>query len=153
MIKITEAVSDIVVVRSVHVQLVYLVMDILPNLDILGRGSAALILVGGDIDPERLECGETVPGHQGLRAFPLYQLDALVVVTGAELAPVPSVVEVILPAARVRAHTHVADEAVLEPGPEPRHQGAEEGQQEAGQGQCLRHHLCLIGVWNTEIKF
>ena len=93
MIKITEAVSDIVVVRSVDVQLVNLVVDILTNLDILGGGSTSFVLVSRNIDPERLQCGQTISGHQSLCSFPLNQLDTLVIVTGTQFTPVPPRIE------------------------------------------------------------
>lgn len=56
MIKITEAVGDIVVMLSVHVQFIDPVVDILTNLDILGGGSTSFILVSRNIDPEGLQC-------------------------------------------------------------------------------------------------
>ena len=51
-VKITEAVGDIVVMLSVHVQFIDPVVDILTNLDILGGGSTSFILVSRNIDPE-----------------------------------------------------------------------------------------------------
>jgi len=55
-VKITEAVGDIVVMLSVHVQFIDPVVDILTNLDILGGGSTSFILVSRNIDPEGLQC-------------------------------------------------------------------------------------------------
>ena len=118
MIEVTETECRVVVMCPVDVQLLDIVVDVLAELHVLGGGSAALILVCRDINPEGLQSGEAVPCHQSLGPLPLYQLDALVVVPGTELAPVPPVVEVVLPAARVCPHTDVTDEAVLQTGPE-----------------------------------
>ena len=52
MVKITEAVGDIVVMLSVHVQFIDPVVDILTNLDILGGGTTSFVLVRRNIDPE-----------------------------------------------------------------------------------------------------
>jgi len=54
-VKITEAVGDIVVMLSVHVQFIDPVVDILTNLDILEGGSTSFILVSRNIDPEGLQ--------------------------------------------------------------------------------------------------
>ena len=123
MVEIAEAECCVVVVLPVDVELVHLVVDVLAQLDILGSRSAALVLVSRDVDPEGLQGGEAVPGDQGLRPLPLYQLDALVVVSGTEFAPVPPVVEVVLPTARVSPHADVADEAVLQASAETLDQG------------------------------
>ena len=117
-VEIAEAECCVVVVLPVDVQLVHLVVDVLTQLHILSSRSAAFILVSRDVDPECLQGGEAVSGDQSLGPLPLYELDTLVVVPGTQLAPVPPVVEVVLPTARVCAHTHVADEAVLQASPE-----------------------------------
>ena len=118
MVEITETKCCVVVVSPVDVELFDIVVHVLAELHILGSRSAAFILVCRDINPEGLQSGETVPCDQSLGPLPLYQLDALVVVSGTELAPVPPVVEVILPTARVCPNTDITDKAVLQTSPE-----------------------------------
>ena len=117
-IEVTEAVGDIVIVIPVHIQLSHLVVNILTNLHILAGRSATLVLVSWNINPERLQVGETVPGDQCLGSLPLYQLDTLVIVSWTQLAPVPAVVKIILTTARVSSNTLVADQTILQTSPE-----------------------------------
>ena len=145
-VEITEAEGDVVVVCPVHVQLVDLVVDVLPDLDILGRGPAALVLVRRHVDAEALEGGEAVPGDERLGALPLDQLDALVVVARTQLAPVPPVVEVVLPTARMCSHTDVTDQAVLQASAETLGQGntTEEKQESLHDDLESIHIITLI---------
>ena len=122
-VEIAEAECCVVVVLPVDVELVHLVVDVLAQLDILSSRPAAFILVSRDVDPECLQGGEAVSGDQSLGPLPLYQFDTLVVVSGAELAPVPPVVEIVLPTARVCPHTDVTDQAVLQASAETLDQG------------------------------
>merc|ERR1719510_1810002 len=91
-VEIAETECCVVVVLPVDVELVHFVVYVLAQLDVLSSRPAALVLVSRDVDPECLQGREAVPGDQSLGPLPLYQLDALVVVSGTELAPVPPVV-------------------------------------------------------------
>jgi len=97
----------------VHIQLIYLVEDILAQLDILGSRSATLILVCRDVCPEGLQIRQAVSGHHHISALSFYQLDTLIIVPWTHLSPIPSVVEPCLPTARVSPHTDIADEPIF----------------------------------------
>ena len=46
----------------------------LAELDVVRGGSAALVLVGGDVGAEGLKVAQAVAGHHYVRALPLDQL-------------------------------------------------------------------------------
>ena len=80
MIKITEAKCSVVIMVPVHVQLLYLVIDMLTQLNILRSRSATLILVSRDVCPEGLQIGQAVPGYHHISPLPLYELYTLIIV-------------------------------------------------------------------------
>merc|ERR1719229_223055 len=112
-VKVAEAPRRVVVVGALRVELLDTVERVLSELDVVGGGAAALVLVGGNVGAEALQVAQAVPRHHDVGALPLYQLDASVVRSGADLSPVPPRVEVGEAAAGVRPHALVADQAGL----------------------------------------
>ena len=112
MVKVAEAEGRVIVVIPLRVQLFNAIERELAQLNVLRGGSAALILIGGDIGAESLHVGKAVPSDHDFGPFAFDDFDAAIVGLGTRLAPVPPRVKVVEAASGVRAHALVADQDV-----------------------------------------
>ena len=61
--------------RKIHCAHLDTVESVLSELDVVGGGAAALVLVGGNVGAEALQVAQAVPRHHYVGALPLYQLN------------------------------------------------------------------------------
>jgi len=92
-VKITEAPCHIIVIIPLDVQFLDGVVDIVCQLDIRGRGPAALVVVRRDVRAHGAQRTQTLPCHHLITSFSFNDLDACVVFFRASDAPVPPPVE------------------------------------------------------------